>query len=364
MTEIFYLCGMNKPALLYISINDGSDTRINKEVRTLANEFSIHYLGIGKSQAQSFVRNYCQTFSVVEGSHKNPVVFLKYYFLFLKVYLSRSYQSIHVINENLMLLLVPFLWWQRKKIVLDIFDSIFLRSAEKWRSLQRLCYRLPHQLIVTDANRKELLPTEFHAKAVVVENYPYLFRQQVEKAHDSSQLTIFYNGSMSRMRGTDLLLAMLDLFPQLRIEMAGWVYDEATQVLSQHPQVNFLGTITQQESMQVAARCDYIFSLYEPINANNINASPNKIYDAIQAGTPVIINGEVKISSFVKENNLGYVMASFYETDYTKLFHEWLSCRSTYQFHDSLRHSFTWEAVEDKLLQSHLSVTARQSIVA
>jgi len=344
---------MNKPRLLYISINDGSDTRINKEVKSLATRFEVHYLGIGKNNTQSFAEKHCSTFLLATGHHKSPLVLLKYYCLFLRKYLFGSYHSIHIINENLLLIFLPFLIWQRRKIVLDVFDSIFLRSGSQWQWLQAISYRIPKVLIVTDSNRKSLIPAPFESKTVVVENYPYYFQSDTEKNKPADQLTIFYNGSMSKVRGTLLLLAMLKTQPQLRIKMAGWVYDEPTQLLAEHPQVDFLGTITQQESMQLAAQCDYILSLYEPVNANNINASPNKIYDAIQAGTPVIINREVKIASFVEQHRLGYVMESFYETNYETLFREWLGSRHNYVFDDQFKAGFTWEAIENKLLEAH-----------
>ncbi len=345
---------MIKPHLLYISINDGSDTRINKEIRTLSTQFQITYLGIGKSTNQSFVKEYCQHFCLVKGHHKNPFVFLKYYLLFLQKYLFHSYRSIHIINENLLLLFLPFVWWSRKKIVLDVFDSIFLRLKKEKHWLQAISYRTPKIVIVTDDNRKALLPSQYHSKTIVVENYPYAFHDKKEKTSPTEGLMVFYNGSMSKVRGSELLLRLLDQTSKLKIKMAGWVYDELTQKLSQHSQVEFLGVLPQRETMQVAAQCDYILSLYEPINENNINASPNKIYDAIQAGTPVIINREVKIASFVEQENIGYVMESFYATNDSDLLKGLLAAKSNFHFSEQLRTKYTWEAIEEKLINAHL----------
>jgi hypothetical protein len=131
------------------------------------------------------------------------------------------------------------------------------------------------------------------------------------------------------------------------------VYDEATRQLSRHPHVAFLGVITQQQSMQVAATCDYILSLYEPSNENNINASPNKIYDAIQARTPVIINREVKIAAFVAAQGIGCVLDSFYATDVAAVGEELIARKGTFAFDAALLSRYTWEAVADKLLSAH-----------
>jgi hypothetical protein len=344
---------MSKPALLYISINDGSDTRINKEIQTLATHFDIYYIGIGKSKEKAFVQRYCRTFQTVEGHHKSLLSLLKFYLLFLKLYFANSFQAIHVINEQLLLIFYPFLFFSRKKVVLDIFDSIFLRSGKPMDLLKKFTYQLPTVILVTDDNRKSLMPVQFQHKVKVLENYPYTYAGVTAKTPSPNKLVIFYNGSMSKARGTEILQQLLQLSSNISIKMAGWIYDGPTEELSLHPQVEYLGVITQQESMQVASTCDYILSLYEPKNENNINASPNKIYDAIQARTPVIINAEVKIADFVKTQGIGYVTDSFYKINYQQLLQDLFRLKGTFVFSSDLQRTYTWEAIENKLVQAH-----------
>jgi hypothetical protein len=343
---------MPKPDLLYICLNDGSDTRINKEVSTLAARFNVHYVGIGRGTDRSFAAGQCRTFTLIRGHHKSPFTLLRFWLHAAGRLLGRRFNSVHLINEQLVLLFYPFLYPVRRRVVLDVFDSIFLRMRRRRAWLERLVYSLPRVVIVTDANRHGLLPARFRCKAVVVENYPYHFGGRVPKMSRGDELVIFYNGSMSLSRGTALLQRLLEGHPRVRVKMAGWVYDEPTRQLSQHPGVEFLGVITQQQSMEVAAGCDYILSLYEPINENNINASPNKIYDAIQAATPVVINREVKIARWVEENQLGYVMNSFYDPA-AGLAPELLRRKKEFAFPEPLRNQYTWEAVAPKLLAAH-----------
>lgn len=343
-----------KPKVLYLSVNDGSDTRINKEVRTLAQRADVVYCGIGKSDERAFVQEACAEFHVTQGHHNSPIVFLRYYLSVVRIFFRHRYHSIHVINENLLLLFLPLLAFSRARVVVDVFDSIFLRmDPRRWRWLQRLSYRVPAAVIVTDDNRRTLLPSGYEAKTYVVENYPYTVRERYAKAAGPGELIIFYNGSMSATRGTELLLHMLEAAPHLKVWMAGWIYDEPTRQLSGHPQVTNYGTVSQQESLRLAAQADYILSLYEPVNENNINASPNKIYDAIQARTPVIINGEVLVAGWVRKNNLGVVMESFYQRNYSQLFAEWQERKTSFTFSEALAQAHTWEAVEGKLLAAH-----------
>ena len=141
---------MPKPSLLYLCINDGSDTRINKEVRTLAERFGVHYVGIGRSCDRSFVKPYCTEFTLIQGHHKDKVAFLRYWQKASRLLLTRRYDAIHVINEQLVLLFYPFLYRQRHRVVLDIFDSIFLRARREMEWLKNVTYRLPARLLGTD----------------------------------------------------------------------------------------------------------------------------------------------------------------------------------------------------------------------
>ena len=59
---------MPLPKLLYLCINDGSDTRINKEIKTLSTSFDIVYLGIGRDDSKAFAKSYCRSFHLVKGN--------------------------------------------------------------------------------------------------------------------------------------------------------------------------------------------------------------------------------------------------------------------------------------------------------
>jgi len=345
---------MSPPKLFYLCINDGSDTRINKEIKTLSKHFEVYYLGIGRSNAQCFVQPFCTQFWLIKGHQKQAGTLVKYFFKFITIFFTHKFDTIHVINEQLLLILFPFLWVKKNKVVADIFDSVFLRtSSAAVQMLQNVVYALPKRIIVTDNNRKTLVPLKFQAKLTVLENYPYRFDKLKPKAGAADELLILYSGSLGLTRGTGLLAELVGVSSKVKIWLVGWIYDEPTRRLAQHPQVKNWGVVTQQESMQMAAQCDYILSLYEPINENNRNASPNKIYDAIQAQTPVIVNQEVKIAAFVDENRLGYVMPSFYETDPARLIQELMRKKNQFVFDQTLQNRYTWEAVEAKLVAAH-----------
>jgi hypothetical protein len=341
--------------LVYISSNDGSDTRIVKEVRTLSGDFDIIFLGVGAYGERNYAKAYCSDFKLIQGKRNRPGTILRHVWLFLGVLVRNKVHSVHVINEQLMIFFYPFLFG--KKVVLDLFDSFFLMHVNmpgnSWSVIKRLVYAPVDTILVTDENRFRLTNDRAKGKTSILPNYPNR-HPAYAKASDPRYTTMFYSGTMNLERGTSLLRDLLKADPRIRVIMAGWITDEETTELSKAAGVDFRGVMPQEKALEIAAwECDYVLCLYSPHSDNNINASPNKIYDAIQTGTPVIINAEVKVSAFVVQQDLGYVLNNYNEYDAVAVAEELTARKSSYAFHPELREAYTWESVEQVLIEAH-----------
>ena len=91
-----------------------------------------------------------------------------------------------------------------------------------------------------------------------------------------------------------------------------------------------------------------------PNIVNNIYASPNKIYDGIQAGVPVIINQEVLVSAFVREKKLGVVLDSYSPTHISAVLEELKTQRNQFTHIAKMQGKYTWEKIEPVLISAHL----------
>jgi N-acetyl sugar amidotransferase len=120
-------------------------------------------------------------------------------------------------------------------------------------------------------------------------------------------IKIYVSGSLSLTRGLRELLVAVDLIENVEIVCAGWIFDDyARDIFLKHSKVTYLGVISARRSLEIAATCDAIFAFYSPTTINNIQASPNKIYDAMSVGRPVIINSETLVSKWVIEKGIGF----------------------------------------------------------
>lgn len=343
-----------KKKLLYICSNDGSDMRINKELRSLSMHFEITYIGIGIQNTESYARHYCKYFYLIIGKRNTIWTMLRQVFLVLRLKPSQ-FDSMHVINEQLMVFFYPLLFGRH--VVLDIFDSIFLmwnKGKNKWNLVKRIVYAPVDIILVTDENRLHLMPDFTHKKVRILENFPYRYTLPARKQTHPEKLTILYSGWLGQHRGTELLLKLLNADPKIKVIMAGWFADDASRTLASHPQVEYRGIMTQEESHTIAVEeADYILCVYAPVNENNINASPNKIYDAIQTATPVIINAEIKIASFVQSNHLGIIIDDYYHFDIPSLLQTLYQHKNDFAFSDQVRDTYTWEHIEHVLTEAH-----------
>jgi hypothetical protein len=347
-----------KPTLLFISVNDGSDTRIIKEIKSLSQNFEITFIGIQTpTSTTDMLPPSCRKF-FIKGLRRSPITIAKLFFRVARLCPWR-FSSVHVINENLALVLLPLLVLARHW-VLDIFDSYFLKSTSRLMSLfkailQRIIYGSASIILVTDEARLNLLPEWSRAKTRVLPNYPL-----TDSSNNSSRsvregpLTIFFSGSIGRDRGIPFLINLLKQDPQLVVHVAGWLYDQPGEELTRHPQIKYHGVVHQMEAAQIAKLCDYILCLYEPSITNNIYASPNKIYDGIQAGIPVIINQEVLVSAFVRDEKLGVVLDSYSPSDVTSVLEELKIRRNQFTHIILMQGRYTWEKIEPVLITAHL----------
>ena len=342
---------MQNNMILYICLNDGSDTRVTKEIITLNKKYDIFYLGIGKKSEVSFALKYTKNHKLINGNHKSVFTILNLIYKLLLLLLKKKFKKVYVVDEQLFFCLFPFLL--NMNVILDIFDSYFLKlnlPENKLYLIKKVIYGLPKKIIVTDENRFNLLPKFAQKKAIVIPNVPNFFKHN-EKNISNDYLTICYFGSLHKDRGTNFLENLMAHDDQLKVIAAGWINDDYTKSFIENPRVNYLGIRRQSDVNTILAKeGDYLLSIYPLKNTNNIYASPNKIYDAIQTKTPVIINKEIIVSSLVEKLNIGYVIENFQCIDYGILINELKDKKKTYSFDDELIHEYTWEKYESKIL--------------
>ncbi|MDZ7861105.1 MAG: hypothetical protein U5O15_10685 [Candidatus Krumholzibacteriota bacterium] len=310
----------NKKKIAVIHGNDGSDVRIGKICRSLSTMgYDTNYIGwdrrpserkrINLGNTKLHIINYETKFG--KSTFKGRLVFARHICRILKTI--KPY-IVYAVNEDTAIMLVPLKGLLYKILVCDVFDALVDRHSENNRIIVFLlkvvsffARLFSDELIATDQTRFNGFG-RFKSKTIIVENVPEDPGDDIVTIMPHGPIKIYVSGSLNINRGIKQIIEIADKIDDLEIISAGWLYDDyANNVFVKHPKVVFKGIITARESLKLAAECDAILSYYSPMSLNNILASPNKIYDAMSVGRPLIINSEIKIAEYVGEYNLGYL---------------------------------------------------------
>ncbi|QBS37602.1 glycosyltransferase [Thermaerobacter sp. FW80] len=124
-------------------------------------------------------------------------------------------------------------------------------------------------------------------------------------------LRLAYVGTLQPGRGLDLVLSLMARHPEWHLELAGFGPDEplVRQAAAALPNVTFHGRVAHDRCRQIYSRADVILALYDPAIPNHRYASPNRLFEALALGKPVVVARGTGVDRRVRRHRLGWVVA-------------------------------------------------------
>lgn len=362
--------------------NDGSDVRVAKTCRTLvAAGHDVHFIGwdrrphVEKESKLPGVTCHIVPHSVptLGWTVSGQVAFTRHATATL---LRLKPDVVTAVNEDNVLRVGWLKGIAFKRLVCDVFDSHLDRMSGRPRAVQACEYvvwnlmrRHCDRLIATDDVRHSRFG-RLRSRTTVIGNYPPDPGNDLAFQFPTGPAKLFISGTFSKSRGIEQCLAAAEAIPDFEIVAAGWAADEfAEKTFLPHPQVRFLGHLTPRQSLEEAARCDALLAMYAPVSRNQILASPNKIYDALSVGRPVVINSEALVSQWVEDHNVGFRcpyddVAAL--TEFLSSLHARRAMLPEYarRARDLFHTGYSWEAMESRLtdLYDELDPTTSSSV--
>ena len=264
-------------------------------------------------------------------------------------------------NEELMLATI-FVSGKRY-IILDAIDALDIRWNAVWpiRSIAKLVTNFARRradTIIEVEEFRRLRREQFLAKTVVVRNAPsmQMTRLVPEKANiELPSLFIYASGSLNpAINGIENLVSAIAGLPDVKLVVAGFIEDaQLLGALFGCSRVLFLGPVDFETSLYIASKSAAIFAHYQPVNDNFRLAAPNKVYEAMALGKPILINAEALISGFCEEHNFGFVSRfgdiEALREQIVKLLSDGIEPHAREKLIASFESEFCWERQESKL---------------
>lgn len=153
-------------------------------------------------------------------------------------------------------------------------------------------------------------------KTILVQNYPLmneLFPYR-ERMKDQSEKTVVYVGSISYIRGVKEMIEAIALLPEslgLRLVLAGTFSPpsllEELQQIKGWNRVQYVGWQSREQIRELLFQAHAGLVTFHPV-PNHINAQPNKFFEYMLAGLPIIASDFPKWREILSKNQCGVLV--------------------------------------------------------
>ena len=209
----------------------------------------------------------------------------------------------------------------RKKVIFDIFDwissltgkGIVYRCVE-W--LQNFCYKHSDAVILCEEERKEQAKTT-NDNILVIPNIPdakTTFDEETLKKTkadlQSYDHVVSYVGVFDRDRGLENLLKVVSKCPNVKLNIAGFgVLDELIRNYAEKfENITCWGRVEYTVGQAIQKNSSMISAMYHLTSPLHKYAAPNKYYESLVLGVPMITTENTLVGSKVEKYDTGFVL--------------------------------------------------------
>lgn len=300
----------------------------------------------------------------------------------LRLFLWLLFTRFQLLVSNDLDTLLPVFLLSRIRRVPMVFDSheYFTETPELvhrpavqkvWKSIEKLVLRRISWMITVNDSIAGLFENEYGLKVNVIRNIP--LRWQPDKVIGRSDLglpedrpvLILQGSGINIQRGAEELVEAMKYLSEasLLIIGGGDVVEKLKQLVRQNgteDRVIFLPRMPYERMMHYTAAADLGFTLDKDTNLNYRLSLPNKLFDYIQAGTPVVASNLPEVRNIVETYGVGCI-AENHRPDYLaglirKALNDKASLEQWIKNCNFAAAELCWENEEQKLLNIYESI--------
>ena len=230
----------------------------------------------------------------------------------------REYEVIHACDFDTIL---PALWvkrWFKKRVVYDIFDFYAdhlrrtpLKIKNRIRAADYRAINTADAVILVDDSRRQQISGTVPQRLEVIYNSPEDTRSSLPPYQPTSPgLRLAYIGLLQVERGLLEMLQLLRLHPDWALDLAGFGGDQELilEAARSLPNVTWHGRVSYQRALELSQQADVLFATYDPRIPNHRFSSPNKIFEAMMLGKPVIVARDTNMDVIAEQAGCGLVV--------------------------------------------------------
>lgn len=316
-----------------------NDSRATKEILDLANA-GYHVIVLGWNR-DGYSKEKCQQvfvnreeidihlfdYKILGGiGIKNIDILLKW-FAWIRYQLNqiKKMGDIHVIHAcdlDAALPTIKTIKQTKAKLVYDIYDyyidshsipKLIKRMVEKKEN--RIINKSSATIICTEERIQQIADSK-PERLVIIHNSPDV--PKIE--HKDIIYDYVYCGALISGRLLEQIISQYDHNTSLNMFFAGQgsIQPIVEEMANRYKSLVYGGNLTYSEVLSVESTARCLAAIYDPSKRNHQLCAPNKFYEALALGKPVIVCKGTGIDKIVTANNIGFVIDysanSFYKT--------------------------------------------------
>ena len=272
--------------------------------------------------------NYEINIKSTSGNGLRNILELIYYQWVVFVWLiknHRKYDIIHAFDLDSGLPVAIASKILRREYVYHIADFYIDSRIGIPKLLKNIIKRLEY-IIINNANttiicteeRKQQIKGSKPRKLVVVHNTPSIRMLNKDECNNKAPLsnleerkiTFTYVGGLNERRFIKSIINIFKRRPEFILQLAGMgaLSTYAEQASKDFKNIEYYGMINYEKALELYAKCDVMFAIYDPEVPNHRYSAPNKVYEAMQNGKPIIVAKNTGVDAIVRQEDMGFII--------------------------------------------------------
>lgn len=361
------------------------DSRVEKEARALENNgYNVIIFCWDRDSNHAVQKEFLSNSNIVifragfkasygEGM-KNIVPYLKFQFCMKKWLLhnKRYYDAVHACDFDTANFTINTVLKLKKIFVFDIFDFIFGKPKNRFQTIikkreLKLINRSNATIICTE-DRKKQIQGSTPKKLVVIHNTPPYIKDEaclLPTAIDC--INVVYVGVLTDNRLLSEELEVFKRHPKWNFYIGGFGLHEKEflEASRMYKNIHFLGKLTYEETLRLESKADILLAIYDPEIENHKFAAPNKFYESLMLGKPLLMVKGTGLSKNLEKYNFGYLI-DYSEESFEKGVEVLISRRQEWgemskKMKDIYKTQYNWDIMESRLIELYADLFSLRS---
>jgi glycosyltransferase involved in cell wall biosynthesis len=202
----------------------------------------------------------------------------------------------------------------RKKYIFDIFDylstdakTVFQRLIEK--SENKIINHADATIICTEQRKKQIRKCQ-PSNLTVIHNSPEDIPIFKKEEGENNKVKIAYVGILQEHRLLKEMVHAISSRTDVELHIGGFgKYEKYIKKVSKkYNNIIYYGKLSYDDTLRLEQSCDLMTAIYDPLIGIHKYAAPNKFYEGLFLGKPLIMVKKTGLSDIIQKEHMGVLI--------------------------------------------------------